>query len=254
MQFTYSLHFFSNIVTGFICNDFLLAVNHFQLIPKNPNSYSENLLSVLLILSLIIYAIINVFYHRRLRQLIKSFVSHRFIYQLTRDGELLKENISLLLYSIYFISFSIIIYLTIKIFTLKFQLSIINYLLILGFIILLFFIKSGFIRFFGIIFKTNKESKEYLRLQYVFHQVTGLFLLPLLIIVIYLKLNMLLKLIFALLLLLLVYRLLRIIFYRIYPFNFSMFYLILYLCTIEILPLLIFFKLIYNHLSPNIGL
>jgi hypothetical protein len=200
------------------------------------------------------YAVINLLYYRRLRQILKSFISHRFINQLVRDGDPLKENISLLLYIIYFIAFSILFYLAAKLFTVNFNISTVHYFQILAVILLLFFIKNGFIRFLGIIFKTKKETKEYLRLQYVFNLSTGLFLLPLLIIVIYLKLNLLLKISFVILLLLLVYRLIRVIIYRISPTNFSVFYLILYLCTIEILPLLIFFKLIYSHLTPIFGL
>ena len=254
MFFSDTFNSFSNTKYCLININWQLSVVNYHIITKPSNSYAENFLSILLVICLTTYAIINVFYFRRLKQILKSFFSQRFINQLVRDGELLNENISLILYVNYFISFSILLYIADKYFTQNYQLSNIYYLQILVFIILLFFIKIGFIRILGIIFKTKRETREYLRLQYVFNQATGLFLLPLLILIIYLKINLLLIFSFILLFLILVFRLMRVIIYRISPSNFSEFYLFLYLCTIEILPLLIFFKLIYSYLIPFEGI
>ena len=201
--------------------------------------------------SLIIYSAANVLYGKRIKQIFSSFLYNRSLNQLIRDGNLLNESVSFFLYLNYFIVLGILFYEVCK---LKLNQNIIPhsgillYFIIEVLIILFFALKSGLITLIGVIFKTKKETNSYLLFLYIFNQASGIILLPLMIIITYLRIYFLFYIILAIFVLILFYRLLRIMINRISPSNFSVFYIFLYLCTIEFIPLLIFIKLIYNHL------
>jgi hypothetical protein len=234
--------------------------------PKEIYHGVENFITVSIVISLLIYAIVNVLYSRRLKQILKSFANHRFINQLIRDGNLIRETISLLLYVNYIITVTILLYYfsevktntepeiitptsyeSIPFITFKHGLGLFIEIFIC--VIVFYFLKLSLIRITGKIFKSKKETNEYILLLFIFNQTTGIILLPILIIIIYLKIYFLIDLVFIISGLILFYRLIRVLFYRISPSKFSVLYLFLYLCTVEILPLLILLKLIYRQLG-----
>lgn len=107
--------------------------------------------------------------------------------------------------------------------------------------------KFLFIRFIGYVFNGIKESKEYLHTVSIYNKNLGVFLLPVTISVPFIAQNAtptLLKLGLALTLIFYILRLFRgikILFRQ----HVSIFYMILYLCALEILPLLMIYKLLY---------
>jgi hypothetical protein len=243
-------NFFQNIDSSIAYKS--LFVHRDCITPNITVPLNENFISVSFLFCLVILALTNVIYRRRLRQIIKSFINQSTIKQLIRDGNLLNETISLFLLLNYFVLYSIIIYISNKYILTSSFFSNSGYILfiqIISIVISFFILKILLIRLTGTIFKTKKETREYLLLLFIFNESTGLILFPFLVFIIYLKLYFLLYFLLFILLLILFYRILRVIFNRISVSNFSVYYLILYLCGIEILPLLIFFKLIYSYLS-----
>lgn len=226
----------------------LLKIDKLLPLPLAPRN--ETIITVSLILCIIIFTLANVLYYRRLRQILKTSVNHHYMNQLVRDGNLLTETISILLYGIYLITLSILFY-SINTLILKIHLFSTNatfeFLNILGLVIIFLLAKPLLIRFIGFIFKTKNETYNYLLLMFIFDHVTGLILLLFLIVITFLKLKLLLYFVIFLTGIILLYRIIRIGVNKISPPNFSVFYLILYICSVEILPLVIFIKLIYRH-------
>jgi hypothetical protein len=232
-------------------NQYLSSISLIHLFPKSFNSGNENFITLFLFLCLILYTLSNILFFRRLNQILKSFFNQSAVNQLTRDGNILNETISLLLYINYFIAFAMLLFITnkqilkINIYNLD---GIYQYLIILAVVILFFSLKIITIKFIGFVFKTRQETSDYMQLLFIFNQITGIVLIPILIIAVYAKIKSLIYVSFILIALLLMFKVIRIILNRISPTKFSVFYLFLYLCTIEILPILVFIKMIYSRL------
>lgn len=113
-------------------------------------------------------------------------------------------------------------------------------------IIVIYSIKFFSIQFFGHIFKAQAEANEYSLLVFLFCNVLGLFMFPLIICLVFLKQFSPGIFIYSGLSIILVFtaiRLLRAIILGASNFKISKFYLFLYLCTLEILPFIILIKL-----------
>jgi len=194
----------------------------------------------------ILLAWTNFFYFNRMKQIILAPLSKRFINQLIRDGNLFKERISVTLATIYILSFSLLLY-QIDQLILKLPLwnirGILIYLSIVGSLIVFWLVKIGLIRLLGTIFKTSGTTHYYLLNLLVFSIIDGLVLLPLLVGIVYLKSIFLLYITLIFCIFLFLFRFLRGFFIGLTLTKFSYLFLFVYLCSLEILPLLMVIKL-----------
>lgn len=190
---------------------------------------------------------------KRLNQLFKAFLTPRSTNQLLREGNILSEAIVYPLLLIFFISVSLLVSVIINRyahvpFSLFFQVAIVA-------VLILFFLgKIIMVSLIGAIFNTKKETREYLTNYFVFNITLGLLAVPVIFIIFYIEsiyakpLIIILLIIFALVY---VFRLYRSFLIGISSERYNLYYLFLYLCTVEILPYGVSFKLIYNYLMTG---
>ena len=208
------------------------------------------LLGVLLF-CFIILAWVQVFYSRRLRQIMLAPFSKRFLNQLIRDGNLFSEQISFAMSIIYLITLSIFLYEINEFFLVKNATSPIQGLPLFGLILILmlgfWILKVGVIRFLSLIFRTRQTSRDYLLNILIFNIMTGFFFLPILVMAIYLKYVIFLWICLVIFGLFLLFRLIRGFLIGISITKFSYLFLFVYLCSLEMLPLIVLLKVILNY-------
>jgi len=174
-----------------------------------------------------------------------------------RDGNLFKERISIALGFIYIIATSLMIYeanillsghLPEKI------AGIYLYLLIIVCLCLFWLLKISIIRILESIFKTYHASGDYLLNLLLINAFAGLLLLPLLIFVVYMKSIYSLYICLILFSILFIFRFVRGFVIGLSYSKFSYLLLFVYLCTLEILPLIILAKLVltYYHSTQHV--
>jgi len=219
--------------------------------PKHFEKYQPDWILGLLLLCFITLAWVQVLYHRRLSQLLMAPFSKRFLNQLIRDGDLFSERISLAMGFIYVITTSMFIYQFNDLVLSQNQVSFLQgfplfaliSILILGFWIL----KIGTIRFLSFIFRTRQTSKEYILNILIFNILIGLLLLPLLVFAIYLKCTIFLWICIIIFISVLLFRLARGFLIGMSIRKFSYLFLFVYLCSLEILPLVVILKVVLKY-------
>jgi len=193
---------------------------------------------------------IQVFYSRRLRQILLAPYSKRFLNQLVRDGNIIKERISVALLIVYFIGISLLLYQTniLLIHHPSYNIhGFLLYLLIVASLLIYWTGKILLVRLLGIIFKTYQATNEYLLNILILIIVTGIVLLPLLVLTIYLKSIFLLYICLIIFILLFLFRFIRGFIIGFSVSRFSYMLLFVYLCSLEILPVIILAKLILSY-------
>jgi len=193
---------------------------------------------------LFILAWIQTSYAKRLGQIFKAVAQAHNVNQLEREGNLFKERISLGLGFIFYTISSIFVFLIVRRFAgipdgfhdLTFT------AIIMGGILVYQLIKSSLVILSGIIFDTREAARQYQLNILIFNDIIGITLFPLAIIVFYWDNLLLMTTGIILVLLLLLYRLYRGILTGLTNKSYNLFYLFLYLCTLEILPLILLYK------------
>jgi hypothetical protein len=203
------------------------------------------------LLCFMLLAWVQVFYRRRFRQILLAPYSKRFLNQLVRDGDLFSERISLVMGFIYLVTISLFLYQLNEFEFVKDSTRLIQGLplltLIIIFVLGFWILKIGLIWFLSVIFRTPKTSREYILNILIFNILTGIFLLPLLVFAVYLKCVVFLwscMIIFALFFL---FRLIRGFLIGISMTKFSSVFLFVYLCSLEMLPLVVLIKVVLKY-------
>ncbi|MCX6247131.1 MAG: DUF4271 domain-containing protein [Bacteroidetes bacterium] len=219
--------------------------------PVNFSKYQPDWILGILLLSFVLLAWVQVFYPRRLRQVMMAPYSRRFLSQLVRDGDLFSERIALAAGFIYVTTTSLFIFelfritpeSTNSIFPQGFLMFALISICILGFWIL----KIGLIRFLSFIFRTRQTTREYILNILIFNIVTGLFVLPFLVLTIYLKSDIFLWICIIIFILFFFFRFARGFLIGISITKFSWLFLFVYLCSLEILPLVVLIKVVLRY-------
>ncbi len=204
----------------------------------------------ILVFCFIVFAWAQVYYHKRIRQIIRAPFSKRFINQLTRDGNLFKERVSVALGIVYFLAFSLLLYeFNDQILGITFPLfhGISLYWVIAIFNVAIMAIKVMLVQMLGIVFKTKETTYNYLLNMLIFALLSGMAILSVLVFVLYLKSTVLLYLCLIIFTLLFLFRFVRGFFIGIAMTKFSYLFLFVYLCSLEILPLLVLIKILLNQ-------
>jgi Domain of unknown function (DUF4271) len=210
----------------------------------------------LLIFCFMILAWSQVFYYKRIRQIFMAPFSKRFLSQLTREGNLFKERISLALGTVYFLGFSLLLFefneqilkLTIPVFR-----GIALYGIITLAIVAVTAVKVSLIQLLGIVFKTRETTYNYLLNLLIFALLSGPLILAFLVFILYLKFPVLLHICLILFIVFYLFRFVRSFFIGITLTKFSYLFLFVYLCSLEILPLLVIIKLLLNQAQATGG-
>ncbi|MCD4729288.1 MAG: DUF4271 domain-containing protein, partial [Bacteroidales bacterium] len=189
---------------------------------------------------------------KRFRQIITAFFGNRYMHMLTKDGNIYRERISIPLVIVYLISFSLLLFLLITqyiyqpVFDLK-GLKLFSVIILA--VIVAWFFKNLLINFVGNLFKNYLILTDYIHTNFVFNMIIGVLLMPILIIAIFLPSVEMIYIGVLIWLAVYLYRIIRQVFTGISYIKFSLFYRILYLCTFEIIPLLVLTKLVMSLLT-----
>jgi hypothetical protein len=220
--------------------------------PVKHSPPDTDLVSGLLILCLVLLAFSKVFYNKRLEQIFFSFFSSRLQNMMERDGHLFKDRISIPLFFVYIISFSLFIHQSLLHFFPTYNFHVESYqlfFLILPIVVVIGIIKILFIYLFGVAFKSQFLLSEVIVTNLVFNMIFGILLLPILVFAIYLHSSIFLNLGIFLWLFVLVFKILRQLIIRIPDTKFSLFNRFVYLCTFEIAPAIVIIELVFNKLQ-----
>lgn len=223
-----------------------LHVVKFSKIPYQHNPSDWIVLSFLA--SLIIVAWLQFFYFKRLRQIFYAPLSQRFLNILTKEGSLFNERITIALSLIYIFTFSLLLSLLLKNFMPETFSRLSDsqvFTICAGGILLFWLVKISFIWFLGVVFRTIPTTQYYLQNILAFSFITGLILLPLLILTTFLHSNILAYITLIFTGLIYFFRVMRGFFIGISLKKFSYLLLFVYLCSLEILPLLVILKGLY---------
>jgi hypothetical protein len=191
-------------------------------------------------------------YGKRVKQIFLAPHSIRFLSQLTREGNLFKERVAVALGIVYLFSLPLLI---IQINTILFKgtKSDVDQLKLFfgaaAFLLLYWLVKISLIRFLGFVFNTKTTTREYLLNILIFSLITGIVLLPFLVVINYTHSFFVLVAALSVVAILFLYRLVKGFFIGITLTKFSYLFLFVYLCALEILPLLVIIKLLLNYLN-----
>lgn len=208
---------------------------------------------LIMILSLVVLGWVYSFFRKYLSRIFQSVYDSNASYKLMNERSSITERISFALNMLFVLNTGFFVYEIFYIFKLPyFGLS--NFLLFSVFLMclsIIYVFKFIFYAFLGYIFKAPKTIFEYVHNLFLFHKIYGILLIPITVCIPFCNDK------FARLLIVLGIILFAISFlFRLFrgvqisiKINFSFFYLILYLCTVEILPILILGKFFYKLIN-----
>jgi hypothetical protein len=222
-----------------------------NLVPKHPGPLAiehqaTNWITIVFLVCLFIFAWIQSTYSKRLSQIFRAVAQPHHVNQLERDGNIFKERIALGLGLNYYLVMSIFIFQILSVFG-----SIpagFNNLVMAGIIFTGLFLyqllKSLVIHGSGMIFNTREYAREYHLIILIFNYIIGIILLPVVVVSFYWNNPAFLITGIVISSLLIIYRIIRGFLTGQENKSYNLFYLFLYLCTLEILPLLLIYKTI----------
>jgi len=203
----------------------------------------------ILLLGIILVAFGRFFYPKRMSQILMAPFSRRNMNFLLKEGDIFRERITLALGLVYLLNFSVILFYANEIIFNKNPLFINPirlYLLFILLIALFWLVKSGVIRLLDTVFQTHATTREYLVNMLVYNLFNGVVLLPLLLLFFYLPARSFFWISTGMIAIMFVLRFFRSFLIGLSLRKFSYLFLFVYLCTLEILPLLFLMKVVLN--------
>ena len=208
---------------------------------------SLNWLPGMLLLALFIFSWIKILYQKYIVQVIAATVNYQVSVRLLREKNVLFRNMSMGLNFIFTLNIGLFIYFLIQNFNLN-QIEPNGFLSVaiysLG-VLAFYNVKTFICKLIGNVFLVKEQIAEYVHNIHLYNKNTGLFLFPVVIVYPYITSSLIKPIVIYLgliiiigMTLLLVYRSFQIIMKN----GVSLFYLILYLCAVEILPILLLIK------------
>lgn len=193
---------------------------------------------------------------KRFIQILKCFISSRPTAELSREGIIFSQRGSIELFITFIFSTSLLIYLVCDYFYPAFDEAngFLTYVKIVTIITGIYVSKFIILKVLGSVFNIANEMGEYITNIFVFNEIFGLVILPLLILIAYSSFFDILFIDVAIVIFILfyLYRLLRGVLIGTKNLKFSKFYLFLYLCTLEILPLMVLIKITFRFFEIKI--
>ncbi|HVA98401.1 MAG TPA: DUF4271 domain-containing protein [Bacteroidia bacterium] len=205
-------------------------------------------ISGIILLIAILFVWLNSGYRKRLRQIFEATLSMRYLNQFLREDYTLNGIASILLSLIFILASALFVFQANTAYHFLFlkEKGIELYFIICACIVIIYSIKLITVAFIGFVLNIKKEISEYILTIFMFNETLGLLLIPVVIAIAYIKiipLGIFYMLGVGIIVVTLSYRLLRGLFFNINNQRISKSYLFVYLCTLEILPLIVFIKL-----------
>ena len=201
--------------------------------------FNQDIIVVLLTVSFLLIAILRASYWKHAKLLFMGVFAQRYANQYLREENAFTERVNFITFLLMTINFSVILLKVLP------QSSVLNVIYLIGGVALFFILKMGVMLFFGKIFRVKDIAKLGIFFSFLFDRALGLFLFPLVIALYFFAfkitatLFILISIVCGLLLLLKLFWLWKI---GTSAFGLSQFYIFLYLCTLEISPLLLLGK------------
>lgn len=220
--------------------------------PKHPDiglfpKYQPDWILGILLFCFILLSWIQFFYPKRLRQILLAPFSKRHMSQLQREGDLFSDRISVGLALIFLLIFPLTGYQAYDLLaSQKYEQHISGftvYLIMMAILLVFWLFKISLMKFLGTIFRTTQSTDEYLMNSMLFNFMTGLVLLPLMVLVVYLKSAFVLKLCLVIIVLWLLLSFVKGFLIGFSMTKYSYVFLFVYLCSLEILPLVVLIKM-----------
>ncbi len=210
------------------------------------NRQTTDWVTLIFLACLVVFAWLQTVYRKRLSQIFRAVLQPHAVNQLEREGNLFRERVTLGLAFIYYLVTTTFIY---QIFR---ELDVlpagIGNLTLAGLIFTFLFVyqmlKTFLVYSSGIIFNTRDSARQYQLNILIFNHTIGIFLFPISIIAYYWNSPFFISAGVIFISLSVIYRTFRGILTGLDNKNYNLFYLFLYLCTLEILPLLLLYKAI----------
>jgi len=227
---------------------FITSGSHQQK-PDPAIRYRQNYdwLTALFLVCLMVLAWIRFYHMRRIKQLFRAVGARHHVNQLVRDGNLTEERITPGLAFVYIISLTAIVF-ELGFDTISSWLGIkepsLNYLIILAVVSILWLVKILAIRGTGMIFRTKQDTGEFILTNIIFNAAAGIMIFPLVLAGFYSNSLLIMKIAAVILLIVAGLRFFRSMMVGFSAQTFSVLYLFLYLCTLEILPVLFLYRLV----------
>ncbi|PKP35296.1 MAG: hypothetical protein CVU00_02920 [Bacteroidetes bacterium HGW-Bacteroidetes-17] len=219
-----------------------------------PTDYSKNMvaewITYLILGGFILIAILNFLHRKKLVQFFNATFSRSQANLVIREGNPFRKQITLILTLIYLIAVPLLFYSFIVFYLGSDNLienGIIFYLELALLFLGLFLYKVLFIQFTANIFQTEKPSYELLVNILIFNLIIGLIILPIITLFIFTQLDILLYISLGIYFIGLFLRQFRQFMVGLSRSIFSVLHLFLYLCTLELIPVVIISKIILNY-------
>ena len=215
----------------------------------NTNFHVGDWIVGVVLFSAFIFAWIKMFYNRNYQNVIKSGINYQYAYKLVKEGNSVSYRVNTFLNFVFYMNFAMFIFLTIKLLGYDTNLQEWKiYLLIFSLLLIIYTGKSFVFNILGFIFNSKSAANEYITNIGIYNKILGVFLFPIIIAIPYISLQFKLPLMYIGIVAIGLSLILR--FFRAFQIAFkiklSIFYMILYLCALEILPILIIGKMINN--------
>lgn len=204
-------------------------------------------------LSFFLIALSRYYFRSRMQQFFRAAFANRHFKLMEKEGNFFNETVTYLLFLNFVIVISLLLYQTLSFLQVRPLFGEVHPIMVYGFIFLLFLgfypLKALVTGFLAWVFKTHNANSAYLKNIFLFNQLTGLILLP---IVAYSIYNPSATGITMAWIIAGIANLIKVIRGTAMGYNearFSGYYLILYLCAVEIAPLLVIIKAGINYFT-----
>jgi hypothetical protein len=191
---------------------------------------------------------VKVFYAHTFEHILASFISKTMSNQIVRDENLLLQRASFLLTGIFYLVFALFIYQVSIFYNFLpdfFPAGFARFLILAVLVSTIYSFKFIILKVSGFIFQLDKPVSAYIFNIFLINNLVGILLLPVVIIIAFtttFAATIIFKIAIIGIILLYIFRLGRGIMIGLSLTDFSLFYLILYICTLEIAPLLLIIK------------
>jgi hypothetical protein len=192
---------------------------------------------------------VKVFYSRTLEHILGSFLSKTTSNQIVRDENLLLQKASFLLTGIFYLVFAMFIYQLSNFYNFIpdfFPTGLLRFLILAVFVSGIYSFKLFLLKITGFIFQLDKPISAYIFNVFLINNLVGILFLPIVIAVAFtttFAALILIKIAIAVFIILYIFRLIRGIMIGLNLTNFNLFYLFLYICSLEIAPLVLIVKM-----------
>lgn len=192
-----------------------------------------------------VVAAIRLIFPTEFRRILEAYYRERLLQQVSKEDSIATSWPYVFLYVVYCFSVGLLIVVTMSEFSDKNYLTVLNFLRISGVVAAVFVVKILLIRFISHVFQIEKIVREYVAVIYLIYFNSMFLMLPFLLCFLFIPVgyfNILLILLTVLVCLMFIYRFLRTAMYVFSSTKFSISYLILYLCALEIAPVLVLIR------------